>query len=63
MDLVEFFDPDNIDHIKALLELSNTGTWPKGFIPDHVTFKSTWLHQLYIKLGDRWVKHILEKGA
>jgi hypothetical protein len=32
MNLADFFDPNNIEHIRAYRHLENTGSWPKSFL-------------------------------
>lgn len=61
MDITEFFDPDNIEHIKALGHLNRTGVWPEGFLPENVKQPELWLFQIYNKLASRWVRHMLNK--
>lgn len=33
MKFEDFFDPSNIEHIKAYAHVEKTGAWPEGFIP------------------------------
>ena len=34
MDIIEYFDPLNKEHLKAYVHLRLRGFWPEGFIPD-----------------------------
>lgn len=52
----DWFDPDNIDHIKSFVTLMETGVWPKGFIPKNVEMDVNWYVRIMIKMGDYWVK-------
>lgn len=49
MRIEKFFDPRNIEHIKAYKELQDTGVWPKGFIPEGTEFGPGW--QVLIAFG------------
>ena len=60
MNIAEWFESDNIEHIKAFYHLQHTGFWPKGFIPDYVSFSPTWQVLLQAKMADNWIKHILK---
>jgi hypothetical protein len=61
MTIYDWFDPDNIDHIKAYNELQTNGVWPKGFIPNNVTLGPMWHINIAFILADRWVKYMLEE--
>ena len=56
VDIVDWFDPENMDHLKAYLHLQKTGTWPEGFIPDNIIRGSGWAVTLMAKMTDRWLK-------
>lgn len=58
MNIIEFFDPYNIDHIKAYDYLSKNGTWPDGFLPNDITFNACWSLDLPMKLTRAWVEHV-----
>ena len=60
MRIDEWFDPANIDHIKAYHILMNTGMWPAGFIPDGMEFIPGWNILIMNKLADAWVYHMLK---
>lgn len=34
--IVDWFNPFNVDHLRAYKILQDTGAWPKGFLPDFV---------------------------
>jgi len=58
---VEWFDPDNINHLYAYYFLQQTGTWPRGFFPENIYIPPCWMSQLAFKIADRWVDHKLAK--
>jgi hypothetical protein len=59
INIVDFFDPYNIKHIKAYKTMNETGVWPKGFIPNHIVFGQMWLPSLCMKMADAWIDHQL----
>lgn len=58
MNIVEFFDPYNIDHIKAYAEVMETGQWPESFVPEDVTFNPCWSVDLLMKMTEAWVESV-----
>ena len=57
MNIVEFFDPTNPEHMKAYKHLRDTGVWPKGFIPENILFEPYW----YIRMLHKLVGYLLDK--
>ena len=57
--LVDWFDPYNIEHIRAYRHLQNTGIWPCGFISAGVVIGSNWQILIASKLSNAWVDHML----
>jgi len=55
----EWFDPDNIEHIKAYEELQKRGIWPKNFKPENIYMEANWQGILAFKLANAWIKHKL----
>jgi len=61
--IIEMFDPNNSNHIKAWIHLSNKGEWPKGFIPkDKVEFPPNWQVALVFKLAQAHVDNFKAKS-
>jgi len=60
MKITEYFDPDNMNHIKAYAHMQNTGFWPEEFIPKDTEFPVCWNMIINGKIADRWVKYKLE---
>jgi hypothetical protein len=56
MKVEKFFDPRNIEHIKAYKTLSETGVWPKGFIPEETEFGPGWQAILAFKIANLYVE-------
>lgn len=59
IDFNDFFDVNDVDHIKAFIHIQNTGMWPEGFIPDNCVFSNVWHVQLYAKLADAYVEQFM----
>lgn len=59
MDVVEFFNPHDHDHLRAWSHLNRTGTWPENFIPEDITFSPVWRFDLTLKMAECWVSHAL----
>ena len=59
MNIMEWFDPENIDHLKAYKHLMDTGMWPEGFIPDNIEIPVSWNTHLVYKMANLWVMNKL----
>ena len=57
----EWFDPHNIEHLRAYSELELTGRWPVGFIPSDVELRPAWHIILLSKMADCWLEEQLKK--
>ena len=61
MDILDYFDITNIEHLKAWQYLNIHGCWPIGFISENITFKNTlWNTLITYKLADAYIKLKLE---
>jgi len=60
MNLVEFFDPRNLDHMKAYKHLCDKGFWPEGFIKEGMEIPNGWQILIAAKMSDCWVEHMLK---
>jgi len=61
MTILDWFDMDNIEHLKAYKHLQDTGTWPKGFIPEDNEFVLLQTITLANRLADRYVEEKLSE--
>ena len=50
--VVDWFNPNNPDHIRAFQHLKTNGSWPVNFIPDNLEFAPTWYLGILQKLVD-----------
>lgn len=55
MDIVEWFDINNIEHLKAYRTLMVNGAWPLGFIPNDINFSPIWQLVLAYKLSNAYI--------
>lgn len=55
MDILDFFDVENTEHIKAFDHFLVESSWPKGFIPDNVTFNSNWTNVITAELASAYI--------
>lgn len=63
MNIVEWFDPHNIEHIKAYKYLESVGHWPVGFLPENIIINSMWSMQIREKMADEWLKFMIDKST
>ena len=56
----DWFDPYNYEHLKAFSYLCDTGTWPKGFIPNTVELGSLWRFIAVSSMATAWLKYKLD---
>jgi len=56
MSIVEFFDPCNIDHLRAWHHLCKYGCWPAWFVPEGTTFDHVWQVSIAGKLANAYVE-------
>jgi len=55
----EWFDPDNIIHVKAYFKLQCTGMWPEDFLPQSIFIEPGWQALLAFKLANYWIDYKL----
>ena len=59
MNIVDWFDPDNIEHLKAYRHLQNFGLWPGGFLPDDIEIPSLWSTLIKNKIVEFFIDEML----
>ena len=59
MDIVKFFDEDDMNHLKAYKHLCDTGRWPENFVPEGTEFSTNWQILIANKLATAWLDHVL----
>ena len=55
MKFLDFFDPLDINHLRAYQHLQKKGTWPEDFIRNDIEFDSYWQMAIQSKMADLWV--------
>lgn len=60
---IKWFDPHNLDHIKAYVHLQKNGNWPVGFVPADVKMESCWIAGICSKMADAWVECVRHKTS
>ena len=60
MTIVAYFDPHNIEHIKAYRYLTTKGEWPKDFLPKNIDMTMQWQVGIMSKLASAWVEEFLK---
>lgn len=61
MEIIEWFDPYNVEHVKAYEHMIETGVWPKDFIPEGITFPTGWCASLNYKMAAAWAVLVTEQ--
>jgi hypothetical protein len=56
MNISEFFNENNNDHLKAFVYFLENGVWPKDFITDDISFNATWHFDIAMKLALKYIK-------
>jgi len=59
MNITDFFDPYNMEHIKAYQHLIDKGSWPKGFVPENVEYGAQSQINIAFKMSKVWVEQVL----
>jgi len=63
MNIVDWFDPSNIEHLKAYKHLQDTGVWPEGFLLEDIEMLPLWSLLLSGKIVDVYLKEKLENES
>lgn len=58
MDIINWFQPKSIEHIRAYKYLREKGAWPEGFIPNGMKFGPYWQIELESLLATTYLEHI-----
>lgn len=60
MEIQDWFDPKNLDHLRAWKHLNHKGTWPEGFIPKDVECNSVWTILISQKMANLYADEKLK---
>lgn len=58
MDILDYFDIYNVGHLAAYRILSETGSWPRDFIPKEVKFSTGWQIMIVSKMATAWIDYL-----
>jgi len=61
MNIIDWFDPDNIEHLQAYKHLMDTGFWPVGFLPEDVELRPAWSLTLFRILANKYMEEKLSE--
>lgn len=57
--IVDWFDPNDPEHIRLWRHMEQTGRWPEGAVPDHVTIShGQWAMAIIAKQAACWMNHV-----
>jgi len=59
MKIVDWFNPKNLDHLRAYNHLRNYGVWPVGFITENIEFSLNWQILLLAKIANEYINEKL----
>jgi len=57
----DWFDPWNINHIKAYRHLQTVGMWPEDFIPKDIYMDIYWQLNIHRKMAELWVGSMIKQ--
>lgn len=59
MKITEFFNPYNLEHIKAYKHLITHSAWQEGFLPEDIEYDACWQAIIAFKMANVWVEQVL----
>lgn len=59
MNIVDWFDIHDHDHLRAWVHIGEKGVWPDGFIPDDMKFDPHWQIQIALRMAKAWVSSVV----
>ena len=54
--ITEWFNTENLEHLKAFNNLTENGFWPKDFIPKNIEFDEGWEILLQYRMSKKWIE-------
>jgi len=57
----QWFNPHNINHIKAYDHLQRNGTWPENFLPEGITFDPHWQYMIMSSIAEVYIDNMIAK--
>lgn len=62
MNILDWFDLGNIEHLKAYKQVREVGVWPVGFPPKNITFVPLHLSVIVCRMADRYAEEKLSES-
>lgn len=53
--LLDWFNCDDPDHLRAWKYMEEGDSWPEDFLPENIVFPSMWRSSLRAEMADRWI--------
>ena len=53
----EWFNPEDIEHLRAYRILQKTGSWPVDFVPESIWIEPGWQAILAFQLANKWIDY------
>jgi len=57
----QWFNPQDINHIRAYDHLQRSGAWPENFLPEGIKFDPHWQFIIRSDIADIYVDNMLAK--
>jgi hypothetical protein len=57
--IVDWFNPKDLNHLRAYNHLRNYGVWPDGFITKDIEFTFSWQMLLIAKIANEYINEKL----
>lgn len=61
MNIVCWFNSNNIEHLKAYKHLQDTGCWPEDFLPEGIWFNPAWTIGLVAKIAKELIEERISR--
>ena len=61
MNILDFIDLDNDEHLEAINTWHFTGIWPDGFIPEGTIFQPSWQFVIHSRIAARWLDSQMQR--
>jgi len=55
MNIVEWFNPESREHLRAYRHLERRGFWPEGFVPDGIEMPNVWQVSIMQKIVNEFL--------
>lgn len=60
MKIEDWFDTNNLEHLRAFEHLNKTGAWPVGFLPEDIEIDSLSSMRILQRLGMEYLNFKIE---